>query len=88
MHFAFNVLKLSLEAAERRLPLFPFATHDSDIDSSMHGDLATVLLALAATAGIRAYSIGQRKKSYPPGPPTVPLIGNAHLVPKESIHLQ
>ncbi|KAK6853248.1 hypothetical protein PG995_010060 [Apiospora arundinis] len=32
--------------------------------------------------------IGHRPPGYPPGPPTVPLLGNLHLMPKENPHLQ
>ncbi|KAI1487972.1 cytochrome P450 [Biscogniauxia mediterranea] len=32
--------------------------------------------------------VGHRPKGYPPGPPTLPLIGNLHLMPKEKVHLQ
>ncbi|OQE43099.1 hypothetical protein PENCOP_c003G02909 [Penicillium coprophilum] len=32
--------------------------------------------------------IGRRPKDYPPGPPTLPIIGNLHLIPNEKRHLQ
>ena len=32
--------------------------------------------------------IGRRPKDYPPGPPTLPLIGNLHQIPSEKRHIQ
>lgn len=36
----------------------------------------------------RLSKIGQRPSGCPPGPPTLPLIGNLHLLHKEKVYLQ
>jgi cytochrome P450 len=36
----------------------------------------------------RLSRIGSRPKNYPPGPPTVPVVGNIHLMPEADIHGQ
>jgi len=45
-------------------------------------------LALVGLAIYRLLQIGSRPKDYPPGPPTIPILGNLHLMPKENNHVQ
>ncbi|KAF1845289.1 cytochrome P450 [Cucurbitaria berberidis CBS 394.84] len=48
----------------------------------------TFIATLVALAVYRLSKVGRRPVGYPPGPPTLPLIGNLHLMPKEKAHLQ
>lgn len=50
--------------------------------------LNTFLLTFLALLIHRLSKVGRRPAGYPPGPPTLPLIGNLHLMPKEKGHLQ
>ncbi|KAJ5634636.1 hypothetical protein N7528_002478 [Penicillium herquei] len=45
-----------------------------------------LLIGLAAL--FRILRIGRRPKNYPPGPPTLPIIGNIHQMPSRDAHLQ
>lgn len=45
------------------------------------------LAALFIASLVRLLRVGRRPAGYPPGPPTLPIIGNLHLMPKRDAHL-
>lgn len=47
-----------------------------------------VALAVAAFGISKLLSIGKRDPRLPPGPPTVPVLGNAHMIPTTGIGLK
>ncbi|KAI1426170.1 cytochrome P450 [Xylaria sp. FL1777] len=55
----------------------------------VHPQVLSILGSLLALYLLWVLSrLGRRPTNYPPGPPTVPLLGNLHLIPSEGRHLQ
>jgi len=53
------------------------------------GVVIPILLGLALVwLVIKAMSIGKRETYLPPGPPTIPLLGNLHIFPKTEAHFK
>ncbi|CAI6277588.1 unnamed protein product [Periconia digitata] len=59
--------------------------------------IASVMLPLFVSLAVvclllypiwRILQVGKRPADFPPGPPTIPLLGNIHLIPRENVHLQ
>ena len=49
----------------------------------------TILVLCVVVYGVfRMSQIGRRPKDIPPGPPTIPLLGNIHLMPARDAHKQ
>jgi hypothetical protein len=47
-----------------------------------------VALLLASWLLFRFLRFARREKHLPPGPPTLPMLGNVHLIPATNIHLK
>ncbi|KNG45206.1 cytochrome p450 [Stemphylium lycopersici] len=47
-----------------------------------------LVIALVAATLYRLGKVGRRPPGCPPGPPTLPILGNIHLIPKEKAYVQ
>ncbi|ROW04275.1 hypothetical protein VSDG_00895 [Cytospora chrysosperma] len=50
--------------------------------------LSLIPIAIVAIVLFQLRNVGRRPKDYPPGPPTLPLIGNLHQIPAKDPHHQ
>ncbi|KAI0965547.1 putative cytochrome P450 [Xylaria arbuscula] len=46
------------------------------------------VICLLVILSLKVLQTGRRPADFPPGPPTVPILGNLHLIPKHDVHLQ
>lgn len=76
----FTVYKQSTKLAVKRLILRILNALSERMMSIPISALTIIIPAVLLYYAVKCLSIGRRPKDLPPGPPTIPLLGNIHLV--------
>lgn len=58
----------------------------ADVVKTQYYVVAGAVLLVAAV--YRLLQVGKRDPRMPPGPPTIPILGNAHQIPKTGLYKQ
>jgi hypothetical protein len=83
----------------RMCPFLGFSERKKKVDRSflhrvcrylsiMAGFTWSLWLVPTAYVLYKVLTFGSREKNLPPGPPTIPVLGNAHLIPLKGLHLK
>ncbi|KAI9870839.1 MAG: hypothetical protein M1830_003744, partial [Pleopsidium flavum] len=57
------------------------------MDQKLLAVISTFIIGLVLLS-VRLHRVGRRPHEYPPGPPTIPILGNVHQMPTHDAHKQ